>query len=314
MEGCGGRVGIDSTLGEGSTFWFELPVAVVAASATGVKEGVQDPSQLVDLTQIRVLIAEDNPINQKLLLAYANRMGLNVELAENGRLALEAFAPDKFDLVLMDVAMPEMDGIEATRRIREKWAGIELPPILLLTAHVMDAIEEDAKLVGIQTVLSKPIPFEELKAAIIAALASSKAEPAPVVMPADTSTETAPTAEPLPPELPPAKSIIDMMSPAAATELSDIFGLAEVASFVQKYITDATERLDKIEAGISSGDDLVVTQQAHSLKGASHVFGFADIPEWALNIEKSEPGKDPQMVLDTAAKIRARLKILTALL
>jgi signal transduction histidine kinase/DNA-binding NarL/FixJ family response regulator len=314
MEGCGGKVGIDSSLGEGSTFWFELPVAVVAATTAGEgATGLPDASQQIDLTGKRVLIAEDNPINQKLLLAYTNRMGLVAELAENGRIALEAFAPDKFDVVLMDVAMPEMDGLEATRRIRDKWVGVELPPILVLTAHVMDAIEDEARQVGVETVLSKPIPFEELKAAIIVALGKSKASPAQVAATALIS-PAAPEPEAPPPELPAAATIVDMMSPAAATELTEIFGIAEVAAFVQKYITDATERLDAIEAAIKSGQDIVVTQQAHSLKGASHVFGFADIPQWALSIEKSNPAQDAQIVLDTAQNIRDRLHVLQALL
>ncbi|MGO4906908.1 ATP-binding protein [Pseudorhodobacter sp. W20_MBD10_FR17] len=312
MEGCGGRVGVDSSLGEGSTFWFELPVAVVAASSTGENHAaLGDASQQITLTGKRVLIAEDNPINQKLLLAYVARMGLVAELAENGRLALEAFAPDKFDIVLMDVAMPEMDGLEATRRIRDKWAGSDLPPFLVLTAHVMDAIEEEARQVGVDTVLSKPIPFEELKAAMIAALGNSKAARTPAALQAKVA-EPEPVVAP--PEAPADKSIIDMMSVTAAKELTEIFGLSEVSAFVQKYITDATERLDKIDAAISSGEALVVTQQAHSLKGASHVFGFADIPEWAQSIEKSDPIKDSQAVADTAKNIRGRLQMLQALL
>jgi two-component system, sensor histidine kinase len=314
MEGCGGKVGIDSSLGEGSTFWFELPVAVVAASAEDKEAtGSHETSQQVDLTGKRVLIAEDNPINQKLLLAYTNRMGLVAELAENGRIAFETFSPEKFDVVLMDVAMPEMDGLEATRRIRDKWVGVELPPIMVLTAHVMDAIEDEAKQVGVETVLSKPIPFEQLKAAIISALLKSKAAPAQAMAMAPISPAAAEPEATLP-ELPAASSIVDMMSSAAATELTEIFGVAEVAAFVQKYITDATARLDTIEGAIKSGQDLVVTQQAHSLKGASHVFGFADIPDWALSIEKCNPTQDAQMVLNTAQNIRKRLHALQALI
>jgi signal transduction histidine kinase/DNA-binding response OmpR family regulator len=314
MEGCGGKVGIDSSLGEGSTFWFELPVAVVAASAEDkVASGLQEASQHVELAGKRVLIAEDNPINQKLLLAYTNRMGLVTELAENGRIAFETFSPEKFDVVLMDIAMPEMDGLEATRRIRDKWVGVELPPIMVLTAHVMDAIEDEAKQVGVETVLSKPIPFEQLKAAIISALSKSKAAPAQAVATAPISPAAA-EPDATPPELPAATSIVDMMSSTAAKELTEIFGVTEVAAFVQKYITDATARLDTIEGAIKSGQDLVVTQQAHSLKGASHVFGFADIPDWALSIEKCNPTQDAQMVLDTTKNIRDRLQALQALI
>jgi two-component system, sensor histidine kinase len=70
----------------------------------------------------------------------------------------------------MDIAMPEMDGLEATRRIREKWPNDLLPPIVALTAHVADAIQGEAKLVGMDRIISKPIPFNELQAALSAAL------------------------------------------------------------------------------------------------------------------------------------------------
>lgn len=307
MEGCGGRVGVESSLGQGSTFWFELSVAVVEKAEQGqAASGVPlDPPQVFSLEGTRVLIAEDNPINQKLLLTYAKRMGLIAELAENGRIALDTFSPDKFDLVLMDVAMPEMDGLEATRRIREKWAGVDLPPILVLTAHVMEAIEEEAKLVGVDTVLSKPIPFDDLKAALIAALNTGamrfQAKPAP-----EPELILAKDAKP--------KSIIDMMSVAAAKELMEIFGIAELTAFAQKYVLDSMERLDKIQVAILSGESLVVTQQAHSLKGASQVFGFSDISEWAQLIEKSDPIKDAQAVLDMTRNIRDRLDAVQSLL
>jgi CheY-like chemotaxis protein len=250
------------------------------------------------------LIAEDNPINQKLLLTYVSRMGMISQLAENGRIALDVFAPENFDVVLMDVAMPEMDGLEATRRIRDKWAGVAMPPILMLTAHLMDAIEDDAKQVGVYTVLSKPIPYEELKAALIVALAAGRGDVVqvqPAVAPA--------AAAPAVPE-----TIVDMMAPAAAAELTEIFGLSELSAFVQKYLADATDRLDQIKTAIASGDHLVVTQQAHSLKGASQVFGFADIPAWAQAIEKSDTATDAQTLLELVQNIRQRLEMLQALL
>jgi two-component system, sensor histidine kinase len=309
MEGCGGSVGVESNLGEGSVFWFELPVTVVLVENAAGGQAVlpQNSPQQVSLAGKRVLIAEDNPINQKLLLTYANRMGMVAELAENGRIALDRFAPDRFDVVLMDVAMPEMDGLEATRHIREAWVGHDLPPILMLTAHVMEAIEKEAKQVGVDMVLSKPIPFEELKTALVTALGKTAhaTSPKPVLQ-LEPITLAAGTALP--------KTIIDMMSPMAANELTEIFGAAEVSAFVQKYIIDAEERLDKIQAAIASGDSLVVMQQAHSLKGASHVFGFAGIPEWAQTIEKSDPINDSQAVLETVQAIRNRLAALQVLL
>ncbi|KAG1647909.1 Sensor histidine kinase GacS [Nymphon striatum] len=95
LEGCGGRIGVESSLGEGSTFWFELPVEVSSIAEThhSDTQSMTDKNQQQSLDGKRVLIAEDNLINQKLLLTYADRMNLNAELAENGRIALEKFSP-----------------------------------------------------------------------------------------------------------------------------------------------------------------------------------------------------------------------------
>jgi signal transduction histidine kinase/DNA-binding response OmpR family regulator len=311
MEGCGGQIGVESCHGTGSTFWFELPTRSVEIDETSDLHG----TPLIDhvgeegLEGLRVLIAEDNVINQKLLLTYASRMGLVTQLAENGRIALDMFTPDEFDIVLMDVAMPEMDGIEAIRRIRAKWAGVDLPPILLLTAHVMDAIQEDAHAVGVDVVLSKPIPYNDLKAALVKVLNAMPTKPKPEAPSTPEPSETA-----LPEDTAQCKTIADMMSSTAFNELKEIFGEAELSVFVQKYVDDALGRVSQIEDAVAAGESLKVTQQAHSLKGASHVFGFADIPEWARIIEASDPVKDATQVIDIAKNIRERIEVIRSTL
>lgn len=310
VNGIGGKISVESHLGEGSTFWFELPVQVIAyPDQEGLTGGFIPHDQAEgDITGRRVLIAEDNIINQKLLLTYANRMGLKADLAENGRIALEKFAPGKYDLVIMDVAMPEMDGLEATRRIRDKWADAQMPPILALTAHVMDAIEEEAKLVGIDRILSKPIPFDDLKLAIELALRASRpvADGSPATSVAATAPERpAPASE---------RSILDMIPPDVAENLLSIFSEEDIVELAAKYVTDCYTRIDQLLAADQDGESQTVREQAHSLKGASLVLGLDDMVEWARRIELGETDLDNETVAQTAMRFRARLDDLDAVL
>lgn len=303
LEGCGGTVGVESKLGVGSTFWFELPVRIGVIPDGHTKSGPKGtenrPVNILDGK--RVLIAEDNIINQKLLLTYAQRMNLKAELAENGRIALEMFDPAKFDLVLMDVAMPEMDGLEATRRIRLKWGDAVMPPILALTAHVMDAIEEEAKIVGIDTILSKPIPFEELKRELETALMDR----AGTASDADTTTEEAPLMKSN-------AAVLAKMSAATVADMLTIFSEEMLIDLVQKYVTDTSERLDIIIQAYSEDDTKTMREQGHSIKGSSLVLGFVEMSEWARQIEQQSQGD--QATSELIQQIKAGLADLAACL
>ncbi|QPM92260.1 ATP-binding protein [Pseudooceanicola algae] len=312
--GMGGVISVDSRLNDGSTFWFEVPVQPVsnpdAQGSNGSKAAHGLPPE--GIVGRRVLLAEDNLINQKLLLTYLDRMGLHVDLAENGRIALEKFAPGKYDLVLMDVAMPEMDGLEATRRIRDKWSDAQIPPMLALTAHVMDAVEEEAKLVGIDRILSKPIPYEDLKLAIEIEIAAASGKNAPTSAPVASVRPDAP--EPTPETGTEARTFFDLMAPTAAESLLDIFGHDGLIDFAGKFITDSNSRIEQLLAAERSGDVKTVTDQAHSLKGAALALGFADLAEWARRIEHGETHLDKWTVAETAANFQARLDYLDKVL
>ena len=286
---------MESSLGEGSTFWFEVPVEVVSRPHTAQDDDAQTASGDVpparSIEGLRVLIAEDNIINQKMLLAYTDRMNLKADLAENGRIAVEKFAPGKYDLILMDIAMPEMDGIEATRQIKTKWPAKDVPPIFALTAHVADAIEEEANIVGIDRILSKPIPFDTLKSLIESSLKLSTAKAGGNPKVAEPSVAVPPNCAPKD-----ASALVTelkgRMVPEVANHLLEIFDLDGLIDLVQKFVVDASFRLEQLIAAERSGDKEAASKQAHSLKGASLALGFKDMADMARHMELRDSDVD----------------------
>jgi GAF domain-containing protein/DNA-binding response OmpR family regulator len=136
--------------------------AVVEAPAS--RPPAQAAAPAID-TALRVLLAEDNAVNQKLALRLLERMGLKADVVGDGRAAVDAIEAGSYDVVLMDVQMPEMDGLEATRRIRRRWADRPIR-IVGLTANAMAGDREACLAAGMDDYVSKPIRPEELQAAI----------------------------------------------------------------------------------------------------------------------------------------------------
>ncbi len=115
---------------------------------------------------IRILLAEDNAVNQKVALSMLRRLGLRADVAENGLLALQRMREQDYDLVLMDMQMPEMDGLEATRRIRDEFPADQQPRIIAVTANAMKGDRERCIEVGMDDYISKPLRKEDLQAAL----------------------------------------------------------------------------------------------------------------------------------------------------
>jgi CheY-like chemotaxis protein len=154
VELMDGRIGASSQLGDGSTFWFEVPLVLSLPDLLSVEtlDAIVRPAR-----PLRVLLAEDNLINQKLINAILTSAGHHVDIVGNGVEAVEAVRNGHYDLVLMDVQMPVLDGAEATRQIRG------LPPplcdivVIALTAHAMVGSEEEYLAAGMDDYLTKPL-------------------------------------------------------------------------------------------------------------------------------------------------------------
>lgn len=156
VELMGGTLGAVSAVGEGSTFWFEIPLR--EASPQGSAQESEFPP--VELPRARVLVVEDNPVISKILVSQLSKLGLDVESVDRGAQALRKVPTESFDLIFMDCQMPELDGYQTTRRLRESGCRI---PIIALTAHAMSGERERCLEAGMDDYLTKPLSLQELR-------------------------------------------------------------------------------------------------------------------------------------------------------
>ena len=163
----GGEIVAQSELGAGSSFTLRLELPTVIASEP-VPDGITDPVEDVEAPQLRVLAAEDHPVNQRVLRILLEPLGVELELCENGQEAVDAFRTQDFDIVLMDLQMPVMDGLTAIRKIRQVEArrGRAPKPIIAVSANAMSHHREEAEAAGADEHLAKPFTPEALYAAM----------------------------------------------------------------------------------------------------------------------------------------------------
>jgi CheY-like chemotaxis protein len=177
-ELMGGGVGVDSTPGIGSTFWFtaRLKKSAQAAPAEIVQSGSAEALLLEHYRGRRVLLAEDEFINQEISRSLLEDVALTVDLAENGEEALRLASENSYDLILMDMQMPIMDGLEATQRIRQLPGGAQIP-ILAMTANAFNEDKQRCFAAGMNDFIAKPVDPEILFSTLLRWLSKERISP-----------------------------------------------------------------------------------------------------------------------------------------
>jgi signal transduction histidine kinase/CheY-like chemotaxis protein len=172
VEIMGGRIQLDSAPNQGNCFHFQIPLAMAESIAeqNTLQPAVPAPDGETRRS-LHILLAEDNPVNQKLAVRLIEKRGHSVVAVSNGREAVERVERERFDLVLMDISMPEMDGLEATAVLRSKHSSEGRVPIIAMTGHALIGDREMCLRAGMDGYVSKPIMPDDLFLAIDAVLA-----------------------------------------------------------------------------------------------------------------------------------------------
>ncbi len=317
VELMGGQIGVDSRPGVGSTFWFTSWLGLAAARdgrqqdrrqrrstrATGTKDPRPATTEVLSvITQLqgaRVLLVEDNPLNQEVATEFLQALGLQVELAGDGAAALHQVQCQRYDIVLMDMQMPVMDGLSATREIR-KLPGLEALPILAMTANAMALDRKRCLEAGMNDHIAKPIDPELLRVKLLRWV---KTRPAPAA-PGQASAWHVPAHD---------KEDPDWNALTRIEGLDGELGLRQAGGreslyrrLLAKFVTAAADAPDQLAQSIARSDWDEAERRAHTLKGVAAQIGALALSETARQLEQALRERRPVAELEPLCESAAR--------
>ncbi len=274
----GGDIDFASLEKAGSTFRVTLPFSL--ADRQDERQAVaRQPEKASGMGALSILLVEDNKVNQLFTKEMLLSEGHSVEVAENGREALDILARRRFDIVLMDIQMPIMDGMEATQRIRDAKSGVldHDVPIVALTAHAIKGDRERFIKAGMTDYIAKPVDFRKLFGLMATIFPNRKiiSGKAPRPSPAPVQPDQASRA--IDPEW------LEKMLTSRRDFLSRMF---------EVFVREEPLRLEKTEKALESGDMEILRFLAHSIKGATATMGAYGAKEHAAALEQAAKRQD----------------------
>jgi TMAO reductase system sensor TorS len=275
VELMGGEIGVSSLPGLGSSFWFTFPCRL-GKPVLETEGGNWSDTESRTVAPMHILVAEDNQVNRLFIDTLLKKQGHRVDFAENGVEALEAVQREQFDLVLMDVQMPEMDGLMATRRIRALPAPLSQIPIIALTANAMQVHRDECFEAGMDGFLSKPVEPKKLLAALrtVAEDNPPKGEEYPTAAAEDTTTENLPEAE-----------IVPIFDEERLAELRAAIPLDQLGEMLAQIPGVGEKSIEEIKQAVARGDCDAARRAAHTLAGVAGNFAAAKLEAFAREIE-----------------------------
>ena len=285
IEQMGGEICVASELGQGSEFTVSLALPI-AAIAT-VEAAATAPAPLDDGPPLSILLAEDNPTNQLVFSKLTQGLNVRITIAANGREALDHAAAGAFDVVFMDMRMPEMDGLAATRAIRALHGPRSNVPIIALTANAFAEDVQACRDAGMDDFVAKPIRKNVLVQKLAALRAGSLAKP-PQAGPA-------PARQDKPP----------LLDREALEVLIDEIELEGVTLSFEAFFADTTERLALLRTLACDTDRVRIRDEAHTLKGAAGQLAFVELSGLARTLEQSAASITPIAYRDMVERIAA---------